>query len=150
MSEKYGKTVAEFFEIFKNQTWHKWISKEKYQREIEKPKMPGQYPDFTEEATEDDATLMLSKCKSGGHIVLLDLDVEAYLIPSSTPGHSHLIINEEITWWEYDAIMAAMVDAGLVESGYHKASRKRGFAAIRLPWVKKGDEPWADQESKDW
>lgn len=139
----YGKTVAEFFDKFKDNVFHRWVNKEEYEKEIDKKPGTGEYPNLTRETTDfDEAKLMTSKRKNGNHYFIADLDVEAYLIPSSTPGHSHLIICEEINWWEFDAIMSAMADAGIVEPGYHRATRKRTFSTIRLPWVKKGEEPW--------
>jgi hypothetical protein len=46
------------------------------------------------------------------HAPVLDIDVPAYLVPSSTPGHSHLYI-------------------------YVKASIRRRHTAVRVPWLKK-------------
>ena len=35
-------------------------------------------------------------------------------------------------------MLEAMAAAGIVQHGYVNASKKRGFTALRLPWVKKG------------
>jgi hypothetical protein len=53
------------------------------------------------------------------HTIMLDLDVPATLVPSSTPGHSHLYIDVPL------------------EDGYVSASIERGHTALRLPGVKK-------------
>lgn len=71
------------------------------------------------------------------HKVVLDVDHPVKAIPSSTEGHFHLLIDKEITWKQYKKIMKAMVDAGIVEPGFFRASKARGFTAVRLPWVKK-------------
>lgn len=71
------------------------------------------------------------------HAPVIDLDIPCILLDSSTPGHHHLIIDREITWSAYLGILSALVRAGLVEEGYLNASDKRGYTAIRLPWVKK-------------
>ena len=76
-----------------------------------------------------------------GHKLLVDLDVPAYLIPSSTPGHSHLYIDVTTTSENLFRVLDALARAGAVEDGYAGASRARGYSALRLPWVKKEKEP---------
>lgn len=71
------------------------------------------------------------------HKVVIDIDHGAQLIPSSTSGHFHLIIDHEIGWSQYVALLEAMADCGLVERGYVYASKERGYTAVRLPWIKK-------------
>jgi len=71
------------------------------------------------------------------HNVVLDLDLPATLLPSSTPGHFHLFIERPMTWETYLNLIDAMVAAGLVEPGYRDASVTRGHTAVRLPWIKK-------------
>lgn len=73
------------------------------------------------------------------HAVALDLDIPAYLIPSSTPGHSHLYIEASIPHHRYMALLSALADAGVIEKGYAEVSIKRGHSDLRLPWVEKGD-----------
>lgn len=73
------------------------------------------------------------------HKVVLDIDFPAQLIPSSTPGHFHLLIDVEMAWGNYADMLEAMRDAGILEEGYVSASIARGFTAVRLPWVKKED-----------
>lgn len=73
------------------------------------------------------------------HKVVLDIDVPAKLVPSSTPGHSHLYIDAEMSWEHYSAILIALGAAGVLEEGYVKASLSRKHTAVRLPWVKKPD-----------
>ena len=75
--------------------------------------------------------------KFGTHKVVLDIDLPAQLIPSSTPGHYHLIIDREVTWEHYAAMLITMGAAGILEPGYVGASLARGYTAVRLPWVKK-------------
>lgn len=75
------------------------------------------------------------------HKVIIDLDIPAQLIPSTTPGHFHLYIDHEMGKDAYFKLIAALVEAGLVEPGYLGASEARGYTAVRLPWVKKEPEP---------
>jgi hypothetical protein len=71
------------------------------------------------------------------HKPVLDLDLPAQLLPSSTPGHFHLLIDKEMTCSVYVKLLVALMDAGLVEPGYVSASIERGHTAVRLPWVRK-------------
>jgi len=73
------------------------------------------------------------------HKVVIDLDLPARLVPSSTPGHFHLYVDHEMTWEQYAAVLQAMGNAGLLEDGYVSASLARKFTAVRLPWVRKED-----------
>jgi hypothetical protein len=76
---------------------------------------------------------------AGQHTLMLDLDVPAVLIPSSTPGHSHLYVDFAIPWDRYEKLLRALADCGIVEPGYVFASIERKHTALRLPWVRKGD-----------
>lgn len=71
------------------------------------------------------------------HMPVLDLDVPATLLPSSTPGHSHLFLDRRIFWDDYVNLLDALAACGLVEAGYVRVSKARGYTAVRLPWVRK-------------
>ncbi|AWY04876.1 hypothetical protein PBI_FLOOF_39 [Microbacterium phage Floof] len=71
------------------------------------------------------------------HKIILDIDLPAQLIPSTTPGHFHLYIDKELPWHRLEPLLHALSDAGLVEEGYVGASVARQHTAARLPWVKK-------------
>lgn len=71
------------------------------------------------------------------HKVIIDLDLPAQLIPSTTPGHFHLYVDHIIPRDKYLNLLDALAEAGLVEPGYAAASRARGYSAVRLPWIKK-------------
>jgi hypothetical protein len=71
------------------------------------------------------------------HRPVLDLDMPATLIPSSTEGHFHLYIDKEIPWRKYEDLLYAMAECGILEQGFVNASVERGFTAARLPWIKK-------------
>ena len=75
------------------------------------------------------------------HAPCIDLDVPAVLVPSSTPGHSHLYIDVPMTWEQYEAILTALADAGVMEQGYYRASKLRKGTHLRLPWVRKPEPP---------
>jgi hypothetical protein len=80
--------------------------------------------------------------KSGDyHIPVLDIDMPCALYPSSTEGKYHLYIDCPLTWEEYKKLLDVMAEVGIIESGFANASIAKGYTAVRLPWVKKGDEP---------
>lgn len=87
----------------------------------------------------DVANVMTSKLrlKKDKHKVVLDIDLPAQLLPSSTPGHFHLLIDHEVPWDKYVNLLNALAEAGVIEEGYAGASIARGWTAVRLPWVKK-------------
>lgn len=74
------------------------------------------------------------------HRPVLDIDIPAKLIPSSTKGHFHLYLDVEIPHTKYMALLLALEDAGIIEPGYLGASVERGYTAVRLPWVEKKAE----------
>jgi hypothetical protein len=71
------------------------------------------------------------------HALLLDLDVPAWLVPSSTEGHSHLYVDVKIPTATYYALLDVLADAGVIQRGYANSSKHRGGTALRLPWIKK-------------
>lgn len=73
----------------------------------------------------------------GHHAVLLDLDVPAYLVPSSTAGHSHLYVDVRVPQDRYFRLLDSLAECGVIQPGYAAASKHRGGTALRLPWVKK-------------
>lgn len=107
----------------------------------------GTNPTDIEETTDlneaDIVTSMMRTDKLGfsayrpTHTFVVDLDTPATLVPSSTPGHSHLYIDTPMTWDRYLAVLEAMAAAGILERGYVGASKARGFTAVRLPWVRR-------------
>lgn len=85
--------------------------------------------------------LVSSLLENGMHAPVIDIDHVVYVIPSSTPGHFHLYIDVEMDFERYDKLLRAMVEAGIVGSGYYEHSMtNRGFTTARLPWVRKGDK----------
>lgn len=76
------------------------------------------------------------------HAVVLDIDHPAWLIPSTTPGHYHLYIDVPggIADQAWRRLLDALAYCNIIEPGYAKASKARGFTSVRLPWVQKGDK----------
>lgn len=95
------------------------------------------------EADVKDANLITSEMTdmAGFHTLMIDLDVPATLVPSSTPGHTHLYVDVAMPWHRLSTLLVALADAGVVEEGYAAASIKIGRTALRPPWVKKPKPP---------
>jgi len=105
---------------------------------VDEPKVEGEYvSDDPKPVAVEKANLITSKLWNGKHAPVLDLDVPHTLIPSTTPGHSHLYLDVELSWWRYKRLLKQLSLAGIIEPGYYRASKRRGFTAVRLPWVKK-------------
>lgn len=79
----------------------------------------------------------MEQVENGWHTVMLDIDHPTRLVPSTTPGHWHLYIDVAMPWWRYRKLLRALAMAGIIETGYARASIQRGFTSLRLPWVKK-------------
>jgi len=82
----------------------------------------------------------------GLHRPILDIDIPATLIPSSTFGHAHLYINRTLTWPQYEKLLNVLAEVGIIEQGYADASIDRQHTAVRLPWVRKDTEQYEEIE----
>lgn len=71
------------------------------------------------------------------HRPVLDLDLDAVLVPSSTPGHHHLYIDKPMRWEDYVRLLDVLASVGILEPGFVNVSKQRGATMVRLPWVKK-------------
>lgn len=95
----------------------------------------------TRELVEDvnDADIITSKIKGSAdlHTIMLDLDVPAKLVPSSTEGHSHLYIDVKLDRDRYARLLGALQDAGVIQFGFAWGFAVRGATSLRLPWVTK-------------
>lgn len=75
------------------------------------------------------------------HRPVIDVDLPIKVIPSSTEGHFHLYVDKPMTWEHYRHLLEALVTVGLVDEGYVAAAERRGYTAVRLPWISKSDTP---------
>lgn len=72
------------------------------------------------------------------HKPVLDLDIDAALIPSSTEGHWHLMLDVEMETEAYFELLRALAKAGVIEENYADVCINRHNATwIRTPWTKK-------------
>lgn len=87
----------------------------------------------------NDCGMLFPKIQSSSGIRRLEIHTRHDLafIPSSTPGHHHLILDANLPWSNYTMLLKTLARAGVIEKGFAGASIKKGFSAIRPPWVKK-------------
>lgn len=79
------------------------------------------------------------------HRPVLDIDFEARLVPSSTPGHYHLYLDKLIPKLAYFQLLRDLADADIIQRGYADSAIERGASSARLPWIKKND--WAANQA---
>jgi hypothetical protein len=91
----------------------------------------------TTDLTEAQVITSLIAGETEKHKLVLDIDLPAQLIPSTTEGHFHLYVDTVIEERKWEALLIALAEAGVIEPGYMRASIARGFTAVRLPWIKK-------------
>lgn len=87
--------------------------------------------------TKLDANLISSECQDGFHRPVLDFDLPARYVESTTKGHGHLYIDVPMEWEKYEKLLIALGEAGILEDGYVKAALRRKATFVRPPWVKK-------------
>lgn len=75
------------------------------------------------------------------HRPILDLDMDAHLVPSSSADHHHLYLDKVLTWSDYVKLLDVLAEVGIIEPGYRDASVAREFTAVRLPWITKANGP---------
>lgn len=105
-------------------------------------------------ATLDEANVVSSRLthdsvgfETTRHALVIDIDHPSWLIPSTTPGHYHLYVDTPsgIKREDYDALLDALANAGVIEAGYAGASKARGYTSVRLPWVQK-EKGWRQHD----
>jgi len=93
--------------------------------------------DDREIAPLEESHMVCSRLPNGRHMPVIDLDGPHQLVPSSTAGHSHLYLDNEIPWWRYVILLFALRQAGVIEKGFLWWSLSRGSTFARLPGVGK-------------
>lgn len=81
-----------------------------------------------------------SAAEGDEHVLMLDIDCQVAALPSSTPGHHHLVFNGEFAWEDVKDLLLLMQKMGLLGQGFVEQSIRRKQTFLRLPWIKKGAE----------
>lgn len=102
---------------------------------------PGQvHPDHRPVTNPDEATAITSTVAGSGgawHRPVLDIDFPAVLVPSTTPGHSHLLIDRDLTWTHYAGLIRALAVGQVIDRGWARISLEQGYTAVRTAWAPK-------------
>jgi hypothetical protein len=77
--------------------------------------------------------LIGSEIVPGYHAPVLDMDFPVHVMPSRTPGHSHLYIDKLISWDDYAKLLTLMGEIGLIEKGYADSALARKETYVRIP-----------------
>jgi hypothetical protein len=91
--------------------------------------------DDRKQCSPDDANLVSSLTRSGTHMPAIDIDHPALLVPSSTPGHSHLFIDSQMSWRSYRKLLKALYKSGVIGRNAYWRSLDRGASFVRPPGV---------------
>lgn len=63
----------------------------------------------------------------------LIIDAPIMVFPSTTAGHFHLYVEQEIPWEGYLSLLKAFMKAGIVEKGYFQAAKARKMTMLVKP-----------------
>ena len=74
-----------------------------------------------------------SECEPGLHLAMFDVDIDAMLVPSRTPGHWHLYFDRRLTWRQYKKLMKAMAAADIIDRKWVSANLSRKQSFLRVP-----------------
>ena len=83
------------------------------------------------------ANLVSSEVRPDVHMPVIDCDFGIQAVASTTPGHYHLYIDQELTWDQYKALLDGFYKAGLIQAGWYNNALKEMRSYVRLPHVKK-------------
>ncbi len=86
---------------------------------------------------DDNLATSIARNGFGSNFPVLDLDFPAALFPSTQRGHFHLYLGKRLTWDQYQRLLTVLGEVGILEPGYVAASLRRGYTAVRLPWIQK-------------
>lgn len=96
---------------------------------------PRDWPSSAEPAEHpDEATLISSRIAgqaTDAHVIAVDIDLPCHLIETS-PGKHHLIIEKALTWPQYETLLCALANCGVVEPGFVAASLERKSTELRI------------------
>ena len=140
-----GKNVARLLQIAVNQIWASVNFEGEYEEDGERKtdivglrtQSPRTANGVSSQIHPDSFTDWRKGASGTWHKPVLDIDFEAALVPSTTEGHYHLILDKEMSWADYEKLLHVLGEVGILEPGYVKAALRRKATWIRAPWSKK-------------
>jgi hypothetical protein len=108
------------------------------------------YDESLAEKVNKDANVITSKIrgKKNKHKIILDLDYEAALIPTSTPGHYHLMIDKDLDTLQYAEFIEVCHRVGLIADGNMSQWNRELTQFLRLPTVRKAGKNAPKDQSR--
>jgi len=95
------------------------------------------YPGTIVKSDDPEANLVGSLCEDGYHRPALDIDLPCELVKSSTKDHFHLYIDKPLTFNAYRRLIAALVEAEIMDKAHLEHLDRNGSSLLRKPGVKK-------------
>lgn len=78
-------------------------------------------------------TLLFNREPETLHAPALDIDgIHCEVVPSSTKGNYHLYIDKPMSWENYKKLLKVLVEVGILEEDYYKASIADGKTFLRV------------------
>ena len=84
------------------------------------------------------ANIISSRGKDEMNYLMLDIDDNAEVWPSTTPGHYHIVFKEPFNKRDFENVVETLHSAGIIARGNYNQYRTDGALYLRTPWVKKG------------
>lgn len=82
-----------------------------------------------------------SLTETGLHLPVIDMDTPVRVLPSRRPGHSHLYLDTPMTWEHYVRLLAALADAGVIETGHFIRALDAGATFVTPRQIPRGPRP---------
>jgi hypothetical protein len=98
----------------------------------------------------DQPNLISSKTDNGKQMPILDLDFPHHYEVSTTSGHGHLYLDQEMSNLRWFVLMCALRFAGVIEKGYFAWGIRRWGNFVRVPGLKKKSNEEATYYSYGW
>lgn len=102
------------------------------------------YEDETRSQVSDPALANLISSRVEGsrkHAPVLDIDhAPVRVVPSSTPGHSHLYIDVAMSWRRYRKLLKALMKARIIDRDFYQLSIDERASFVRRPGLNKVDD----------
>jgi hypothetical protein len=86
------------------------------------------------------SNLISSITVDGRQMPIIDMDFPHHVVPSTTPGHTHLYIDVPMNKVRWICLMVALRLAGVIETGFFVWSLRRGGNFVRIPGTEKDPE----------
>jgi hypothetical protein len=111
--------------------------------------------DKRQECSQDDANMVSSVAWDDPvtgqrlHYPCLDLDFDAVLLESSTPGHHHLYLKKLLSEEAYTEVVTVLAKHGILQEGIRRQITEKKETTLRLPHVKKQVEFYESAQVSD-